>query len=182
MNLNDFKADFEKSVEFFKNDIAGLRTSRASVAMVEDISVEAYGTRQPIKAVASISIADPKTLSIEPWDKSIMQAVEKGIRESSLGINPVNDGRLIRIILPELTTERRTELTKILHQKAEAGRVSLRKVRQEVRDMIAEEEKGGGLGEDDKFRLQEDLDKIVKEFEDKVKDITEKKEKEINVI
>src|SRR3989339_1729180 len=140
MNINDFKGDFEKAVEFFKHDITSLRTGRASTAMVEDLSVEAYGARQPLKSVASITVADPKTLNIEPWDKSIMAAVEKGIRESSLGINPVNDGKLIRLPLPELTTERRQELTKVLHQKLEAARVSIRKLREDVRKEIDNKE------------------------------------------
>ncbi|HLD34624.1 MAG TPA: ribosome recycling factor, partial [Patescibacteria group bacterium] len=161
MNINDFKGDFEKAVEFFKHDITSLRTGRASTAMVEDLSVEAYGARQPLKSVASITVADPKTLNIEPWDKSIMAAVEKGIRESSLGINPVNDGKLIRLPLPELTTERRQELTKVLRQKIEQARVGIRKVREEVRGLIGGEEKDKSITEDDKFRLQEDLEKMV---------------------
>jgi len=182
MNINDFKGDFEKIVEFFKHDISGLRTGRASTAMVEDVSVEAYGTRQALKAVASIVVADAKTLNIEPWDKSIMAAVEKGIRDSGLGINPVNDGKLIRLALPELTTERRAELTKVLHQKTEQARVSVRKVREEVREFITEEEKAKSISEDDKFRLQEELEKVVKEYTDKIAQVAEAKEKEINTV
>lgn len=182
MNINSFKSDFDKTIEFLKNDIAGLRTGRASSAMVEDISVEAYGSRQPVKAVASISIADPKTLAIEPWDKSLLGAVEKGIRDSGLGINPVNDGRIIRLALPELTTERRAELTKILHQKLEQARIATRKVREDVRSLIGEEEKEGTIGEDEKFRLQEDLEKMVKDNNEKIKTVGEQKEKEINTV
>lgn len=182
MNINEFKSDFDKTIEFLKNDIAGLRTGRASTAMVEDISVEAYGSRQPIKAVASISISDPKTLAVEPWDKSLLAAVEKGIRGSGLGINPVNDGRIIRLTLPELTTERRAELIKILHQKLEQARIATRKVREDVRSLIGAEEKGGSIGEDEKFRLQEDLEKIVKDHNEKIKTIGEQKEKEINSV
>lgn len=182
MNINDFKGDFEKIVEFFKHDISGLRTGRASTAMVEDVSVEAYGTRQALKAVASIVVADAKTLNIEPWDKSIMAAVEKGIRDSGLGINPVNDGKLIRLALPELTTERRAELTKVLHQKTEQARVSVRKVREEVREFITEEEKAKSISEDDKFHLQEELEKVVKEYTDKIAQVAEAKEKEINTV
>ena len=182
MNINDFKGDFEKAVEFFKHDITSLRTGRASTAMVEDLSVEAYGARQPLKSVASITVADPKTLNIEPWDKSIMAAVEKGIRESSLGINPVNDGKLIRLPLPELTTERRQELTKVLRQKIEQARVGIRKVREEVRGLIGGGEKDKSITEDDKFRLQEDLEKMVKEHNDQVARLGEQKEKEINTV
>lgn len=182
MNITEYKADFNKAIEFLKNDITGLRTGRASTAMVEDISVEAYGTRQPLKAVASISVADPKTLNVEPWDKGLLGAVEKGIRDSGLGINPVNDGRLIRLILPELTVERRTELAKILHTKLENARISVRGVREEARNIIVESEKDGSISEDEKYRMQEDLDKMVKEYNEQIKDIGEKKETEINTI
>lgn len=182
MNINEYKAEFNKVIDFLKNDITGLRTGRASTAMVEDISVEAYGTRQPLKAVASISVADPKTLNVEPWDKGLLGAVEKGIRDSGLGINPVNDGRLIRLVLPELTVERRTELTKILHTKLENARISLRGVREEARNIISESEKEGSISEDEKYRMQEDLDKMVKEYNEQVKEVGEKKETEINTI
>ncbi len=180
MNINEHKEDFNKTIDFLKQDITGLRTGRASTAMVEDIQVEAYGTRQPLKAVASISVADPKTLNVEPWDKGLMSAIEKGIRDSGLGINPVNDGRMIRISLPELTVERRSELTKILHQKLENARISVRQVREDVRDMINEGEKDGGITEDEKYSLQDNLDKMVKEYNEQIKQIGEKKEIEIN--
>lgn len=182
MHINDFKEDFDKVVEFLKKDIVGLRTSRASVAMVEDISVEAYGSYQALKALASISIADAKTLNIEPWDKSVLGAIEKGIRDSGIGVSPVNDGRLIRVILPDLTTERRRELTKVLHEKLENARVSLRKVRQEVREMVEAEEKSKSISEDEKFKLMEDLEKLTKEYNDKIKEVGENKEVEINTI
>lgn len=182
MNLNDHKKSFQAVVDFFKNDIQGLRTGRASTAIVEDISVEAYGSRQPVKAVGTIMVADAKTITIETWDKALLSAVEKGIRDSSLGLNPVNDGKLIRLILPELTTERRTELTKVLHQKLEHARVSVRKVREEVRELIAAAEKDKSISEDDKFRLQDELEKMVKTYNDEAQKIGDAKEKEINTV
>ncbi len=182
MNLADFRPDFEKTIAFLKEDIARLRTGRASTAIVEGVSVEAYGVKQPLKAVASISVADSKTLNVEPWDKSILAAVEKGIRDSGLGINPVNDGRLIRLALPELTVERRQELIKILRQKLEQVRITLRKTREDIRDLIFAEEKDKTIAEDEKFRLLEDLDKMVKEYNDKVAAMGEQKEGEINTV
>lgn len=182
MNINDFKKDFGGVVEFLKSDIVQLRTGRASTAMVDNIFVEVYGTRQPLKAVGNITVADAKSLTIEPWDKSTLQAVEKGIRDSGLGINPINDGRLIRLILPELTTDRRQELLKILNQKLEHARISVRKVREEAREMIVMEEKEKSISEDDKFRLFEDLEKIVKEYNDEIKKIADGKEKEITTV
>lgn len=182
MQIADFKGDFDKAVEFFKEDISGLRTGRASAAIVEDISVEAYGTYQPLKSLASIAIPDPKTVNIDPWDKGILSAIEKAVRDSGLGINPVNTGSQVRIFLPELTSERRQELAKILHQKEEGARIAVRKIREEIKEMIKASEDGGEVTEDEKYRLEEDLDKVVKEYNDKVKEITEKKEVEINTI
>lgn len=182
MHISDFKDEFNKVIEFLKTDIAGLRTGRASAAMVDTIMVDAYGTHQSLKAVASVTVIDSKTLMIDPWDKSIIGAVEKGIRDADLGINPMNDGRGIRLSLPELTVERRQELIKILHQRLENARISVRKVREEIRDMIAAEEKDGGMSEDEKFKLQEELEKVVKDYNEEVRSIGEKKEEEISTI
>ena len=182
MQISDFKGDFDKSIDFFKEDISGLRTGRASAAIVEDIMVEAYGTHQTLKSLASINIPDAKTVNIEPWDKSVLMAIEKGIRDSGTGLNPVNTGSQIRLSLPELTTERRQELIKVLHQKEEAARIAVRKVREEVKEMVKSAEDDGEVTEDEKYKLQEELEKLVKEYNDKVKEITVKKEAEINTI
>jgi ribosome recycling factor len=182
MNVNDFKGDFVQAVEFLKGDISQLRTGRATTAMLDSITVEVYGSRQPLKAVGTITVADAKTLTVEPWDKSTLQAIEKGVRDSGLGINPVNDGKLIRLTLPELTSERRTELLKILNQKLEAGRVSIRKVREEAREMITAEEKEGGMSEDEKFKLFEEIEKMVKDYNDQIKKIGDQKTEEITKV
>jgi ribosome recycling factor len=182
MNINNSKEDFKQAIEFLKTDISQLRTGRATAAMVDSITVEAYGSYQPLKAVGTIMVADPKTITIEPWDKSMLGAIEKGVRDSGLGINPVNDGKMVRLCLPELTSERRTELAKILHQKLESARISIRKIREEVRALIAEEEKAKSITEDDKYSFQEELDKMVKEYNEEVKKIGEAKEKEIHAI
>ncbi len=176
------KAQFDASIEFLRHDISGLRTGRATSALVEDIQIEAYGTRQALKAVASISVADAKTLNIEPWDKALLLPVETGIRASSLGINPVNDGKLIRLPLPDLTSERRAELIKVLHQKLEAAKISLRKVREDVRDQIEAADKNKQISEDEKFKLQDDLERMVKDYNEKVRGVGEEKETEITTI
>lgn len=182
MNIQDSKKDFAAVVDFLKGDITQLRTGRATTAMLDAITVEAYGSRQPLKVVGTIVVADPKTLTIEPWDKGMLAAIEKGVRDSGLGINPVNDGRLIRLNLPELTSERRQELVKVLHQKLEHAKVSVRKVREDVRAKIAGEEKDKSISEDDKFRLQEDLEKLVKGYNEEIQKIGEAKEEEITSI
>jgi len=180
--IQDNKEMFNKAIEFFKHDILSLRTGRASSVIVEDIQVEAYGVRQPLKAVASITIQDARTIGVEPWDKSIMGAVESALRAAPIGINPVNDGRLIRLPLPELTQDRRKELVKVLSQKMEAARVSIRKVREEVKEFVELAEEGGEIGEDEKFKQLDELEKVVKEYNDKIKEIGEEKETEINTI
>lgn len=180
--IQDSKGMFSKAIEFFKNDITSLRTGRANTAIVDGVMVEAYGVRQPLKAVASITVQDAKTLAVEPWDKSIVGAVESALRAAPIGINPVNDGRLIRLPLPELTQDRRKELVKVLSQKMEAARVSIRKVREEVKELIEMAEDGGEIAEDEKFKQLEELEKVVKEYNDKVKELGEEKEKEINTI
>ncbi len=180
--VQDNKEKFSKVIEFLKHDISGLRTGRATPALVEDVAIEAYGVKQPLKAVASISVQDAKTLAISPWDRTIISAVESGLRNSNLGINPVNDGKLIRLPLPELNQERRQELIKVLHQKLESSRVSVRKIREEVKTEIEEMEKEKLISEDEKFKQLDELEKIVKDFNEKIKEVGEEKEKEINTI
>jgi len=173
---------FEKALDFLRQEISSLRTGRATPALVEDIFVEAYGTKQPLKAVASISVADAKTINVDPWDKGLVQAVETAIRNSDLGISPVNDGKLIRLPLPDLNAERRQELIKVLHKKLEQARIALRKIREDVRAEIDKQEKVKTISEDEKFNEQDDLEMIVKDFNDKVRVIGEDKEKEITTI
>ncbi|HYE59563.1 MAG TPA: ribosome recycling factor [Candidatus Kapabacteria bacterium] len=180
--VDQHKEEFVAAIDYLKRDISSLRTGRATPALVEDISVEAYGTRQPLKTLVSISVLDAKTLAIEPWDKSIMQAVEVSIRKSDIGINPVNDGKVIRLSLPELSSERRQELIKVLSQKLEQARISLRKIREDVKRAIEQAEKNKEVSEDEKFNQVAELDKLVKEYNDKVKVIGDEKEKEINTI
>lgn len=179
---SEYKGDFNKTIEHLKHEITSLRTGRATPALVEDISVEAYGTKQQLKALASISVLDAKTLSVDPWDKTILQDVEIALRNAQLGINPVNDGQSIRLPLPELTQERREELIKVLHQKLEQARIVIRKTREDIRNTIDKAEKDKDISEDQKFKLFEDLEKMVKDYNEKVKQIGEDKEKEITTI
>jgi ribosome recycling factor len=178
----DYKEQFDKTIEHLKSEISSLRTGRATPAIVEDITVEAYGVKQSLKTVASISVTDAKTLTVEPWDKSILQTVEVAIRNSQLGINPVNDGKLLRLPLPDLTQERRQELIKVLHTKLEAARISVRQIREDAKKMIEQAEKDKEIAEDERYKQIEELDKVVKEYNDKIKEIGEEKEVEINTV
>ena len=180
--VTDHKAIFDKSIEHLKNELSSLRTGRATPALVEDITVEAYGVKQALKTLASISVTDAKTLTIEPWDKSILQAIETGIRNSQLGINPVNDGKLLRLPLPELTQERRQELVKVLHQKLEQARIAIRQIREEAKKMIEMAEEENEIAEDEKYKQIEALELMVKEFNEKIKEVGAEKEAEVNKV
>jgi ribosome recycling factor len=180
--INEHEELFDKAIEHLKSEITGLRTGRATPALVEDITVDAYGVKQAMKAVASISVLDAKTLTIDPWDKSLIMAIETAVNNSNIGINPVNDGKLIRLPLPELTKERREELIKVLHTKLENSRIAIRKTREDVRNQIDKLEKDKEIGEDEKFKMQEELDKSVKEYNEKIKQIGDDKEKEVTTI
>lgn len=173
---------FEKSIEHLKKELTSLRIGRATPALVEDIKVVAYGMSQQIKAIASISATDAKTLTIEPWDKTVLGDIESSIRNSDLGINPVNDGKLLRLVLPDLTKDRRQDLIKVLHKKLEEARISVRKVREDIKKQIDNAEKNKEISEDERFTQIDQLDTIVKECNEKVKQIGEEKEKEINTV
>lgn len=181
-NISEKKINFDKSIDHLRSEISSLRTGRATPALVEDIMVESYGTKQSLKSVASISVQDAKTIVVDPWDKSLIKAVDLAITNSRLGINPVNDGKIIRLPLPDLTQERRQELIKVLHDKLELARISIRKIREEVREEIEQSFKDKEIGEDEKYKMQDELEKMVKEYNDKIKDIGEEKEKEIITI
>ena len=168
-----------EAVEFLKLDLGQLRTGRATPALVENIIVDAYGAPMAVKGVASISVTDSKSLAVEPWDKSLLKAVEEGIRNSGLGINPVNDGKVVRIIMPPMTEENRRGIVKIIGQKEEEARIRIRQTREEVRTLIIKSEEDGEMPEDQKFADMEALDQLSKEFNEKIKEVTSEKEAEI---
>jgi ribosome recycling factor len=176
------KTDFEKAVEHFKEEIGQLRTGRASASLVDSLTVDYYGSKSPLKQVASVNIPEPRTIVISPWDKDNLVNIEKAVRESQLNLNPMNDGQVIRINLPALTEERRKELVKLLNQKAEEARVSVRKSREATWDEIQSLEASGKIGEDDKFSGKEKLQKVVDEYNSKIEEIREKKEGEIMTV
>lgn len=180
--VNKSRSSFEKAIERFKEELSQIRTGRASSALVENLTVEYYGSRSPIKQVASITVPEPRTIMISPWDKDNLVNIEKAIRESQLNLNPMNDGLAVRINIPALTEERRKELVKMLNQKAEESRVSVRKIREEIWSDIQEMEKDGKIGEDDKFQGKDKLQKIVDEYNKKIEEIRESKEKEIMTV
>lgn len=177
--ISEHNEEFQKAVEHFKSELNSLRTGRATPALVEDIPVEAYGSKMNVKGLASISAPDPKTIMIDPWDKSVLKDIEKAIRDADIGVNPVIDQTIIRLSMPAMTEENRKEMVKIMKQKMELARTSIRAVREKVKDQVIKAEEGGEIREDERFRLQDELDKKVGELNKEVEAIAEAKEKEI---
>lgn len=180
--INEKKDRFEKTIDFLQEEMGKLRTGRASTSLVENLMVDYYGTKSPMKQVASITIPEPRTIAIAPWDKDNLVNIEKAIRDSQLNLNPMNDGQLVRISIPPLNEERRKELVKVLNQKAEEARVAVRKIREEIWDEIQKAEKEGKMGEDDKFAGKDALQGVVDEFNKKIEEAREKKEGEIMTV
>ncbi|OGL72442.1 ribosome recycling factor [Candidatus Uhrbacteria bacterium RIFCSPHIGHO2_12_FULL_57_11] len=178
----EWKTEFQKVIDHLKRELGGLRTGRASSALVEDIQVEAYGTKMGMKGVGSISVPDSKTIQIEPWDKTLLKEIEKAVAASGLGINPVVDGNLVRISLPKLTEENRKELVKLVGKKLEEAKVGVRGVREKIRESIIAEERDKKISEDERFREQDELEKTVKSFIAEIDKTGEEKEKEIMTV
>lgn len=176
------KPEFEKIIDAFKGELSKLRTARANPAMVEGVKVNFYDTLVAINTLGTISIPEPRQILIMPWDKNALQPIEKAIREAGLGLNPANEGDKIRITVPDLTEERRKELAKIVGKMAEESRIRLRNLREEIVKDLKKQEEAGSISEDAKFRSQEDLQKIVDEYNKKIKESAEAKEKEIMTI
>lgn len=180
--IDSYKNEFEKVISDLKNELATLRVGRANPLMVENILVQAYGSKMPIKQLASVTVPEARTILIQPWDKAVTKDVEKAISEANIGINPVNEGAQIRLTIPPLTEESRKELTKSVGEKMEKTRIIIRQIRDKVRDQITKKEKNKEITEDDKYDLQKKLDDLVRDYNDKIKDLGEKKEKEIMTI
>ncbi len=155
-SLSDLKSRMQKSIASLKDELAGLRTGRASASLLEPIQVEAYGSRMPLNQVATVTVPEPRMLSVQVWDRSMASAVERAIRDSGLGLNPAGEGQIIRVPLPELNEERRRELTKVAHNYAEQARVAVRHVRRDGMDALKKAEKDGDMSQDE-ARVESDL-------------------------
>lgn len=165
----DIEARMRASLEALKRELAGLRTGRASAHLLDPVQVNVYGARMPINQVATVTVPEPRMISVQVWDKSNLQAVDKAIREANLGVNPVVDGTIIRLPIPAPTAERRQELAKQAHKYAEAHRVAVRNVRREGMDLLKKLEKDGKMSQDEhrghSEKVQELTDKIIKEVD-----------------
>ena len=163
----------DKSIEALKHEFASIRTGRASVSLLDKVMVDSYGTPSPINQVANISVPEPRMILIAPWDKSMIGAIEKAILQSDLGLNPGNDGAQIRLVIPQLTEERRKEIVKVVHKKAEDAKVAIRNIRRDANDAIKKEEKAKTITEDD---AKDGLDQIQKLTDAKIKQIDQLKD------
>lgn len=177
--MKDLMTRSEKTLEFLKGTLQGIRTGRAHPALVEDIKVDYFGTPTPIKNMGSVSVPEARQIMINPWDKTAIKAIEKALQASPLGINPQNDGETIRLNLPELTQERRLELTKVVNKMAEEARISIRNVRRDVIESLKKMEKDSDITEDDLKKYQKETQDHTDAFIKKVDVILADKEKEI---
>ncbi|MFN7954639.1 MAG: ribosome recycling factor [bacterium] len=177
--LRDVKEKMDKAVQSFAKDLTKIRTGRAHISLLDGIKVQAYGSPMPLNQVASLSAPEPRLIAIQPWDKSLMGAIEKAILTSDLGLMPTNDGKLIRIPIPQLTEERRKEIVKTIRKHAEAARVVVRNLRREGNESLKELESEGLITEDDERRLHADVQKMTDDHVARLDQILADKEKEI---
>jgi ribosome recycling factor len=178
-NKADIQRRMHGAVEALKHDLGGLRTGRASVSLLEPVTVEVYGSHMPINQVASISAPEPRMLSVQVWDRSNVGAVEKAIRSAGLGLNPVTDGTTLRLPIPDLTEERRKELAKLVGQYAEKARIAVRNVRRDGMEALKTDEKKHEISQDEHKRLETEVQKLTDDTIKEVDTAAQAKEKEI---
>jgi ribosome recycling factor len=177
--ISKTKEQMTKSLEFFKQQIAKVRTGKANASILDNIKVDYYGSPTPITQIATINVPDAKTIVIQPWDPSTLGAIEKAIKQSDLGFNPMNDGRILRIPVPPLTEERRKEIVKFCKKLTEDAKIAIRNIRRDQIELIRKAEKEKQLTEDDKKLGEEKIQKVTDEFIKKIDEIFSAKEKEI---
>jgi ribosome recycling factor len=175
----DLKRRMQGAVDALKHDLGGLRTGRASTALLDPVNVEVYGANMPLNQVATVSVPEPRLLTVQVWDRSNISPVEKAIRSAGIGLNPVTDGQLIRLPIPELTEERRKELAKLVGQYAEKARIAVRNVRRDGMDGLKQAEKKSDISEDERKRLETEVQKLTDDTIKDIDDASATKEKEI---
>lgn len=177
--LKTAERKMKRAVEVLSDELTSIRTGRASPALLNHVHVDYYGTPTPINAVANISAPDPRLVVIQPWDKSLLGTIEKAIQKSDLGINPTNDGQVIRLAIPQPTEERRRELVKQVHHRGEEARVAVRNVRREAVDHVKKLDRDGQISEEEARRAQDRLQKLTDQFIHQIDEVSRKKETEV---
>jgi ribosome recycling factor len=180
--IRALKDKFEQVVSKLNEDFAGIRTGRASSGLVENILVSYYGSTQPLKQMATLTVPDPSHIVVQPWDKNALGDIELAIRNSDTGLSPVNDGSLVRINLPSMTEEHREELIRGITKKGEEARIALRNVRGETWDRIKKMEKDGELTEDDRYSAEKELNDLINDYNQKIETTVTEKEKDLRSI
>lgn len=175
----DARARMRKTVESVRHDLARLRTGRASTALLDQITVDYYGTRTPLDQVATVGVADARTISVNPWEKRMVPIIEKAIMESDLGLNPVTAGEVIRIPLPALTEDRRREITKVVRAEGENGKVAVRNIRRDALQHVKELLKEKEISQDDEKRSQDQIQELTDSFVAQIDEIVAEKEREV---
>ena len=178
-NTKVYEEKMKSSVEHLGRELAAVRAGRANPAVLDKVTVDYYGAPTPIQQVASISVPDPRSLMIQPWDASVLKGIEKAILASELGINPQNDGRVIRLVFPQLTEERRKELAKQVKKYGEESKVAIRNIRREAIDKFKKQQKASEITEDDYKDIEKDIQKLTDDYIKEVELIAEAKEKEL---
>lgn len=178
----EFETKMQKTIEVVKSDFASVRAGRANAGVLDKIQVEYYGVLTPLQQVASISSPDPRTLEIQPWDASLLKEIEKAIQTSDLGINPQNDGKLVRLSFPQLTEERRKELTKQVRKYGENGKVAIRNIRRDAMDQFKTQEKKGEITEDTLKDYEDDLQKLTDKYCKEIDTLVSAKEEELMAV
>ena len=178
-DLKEFQRKMEKTLDVLASDFAAVRAGRANAQVLDRITVEYYGQPSPINQVGTVASPDPRTLVIQPWDGSLLKAIEKAIQTSDLGINPQNDGRVIRLVFPQLTEERRKDLTKQVRKYAEDSKVAVRNIRRDAVDYVKKAQKKGELTEDDQKKAEKDIQDLPDKHVKKIDEMCAKKEKEL---
>ena len=179
IDKSDLQRRMHGAVDALKHDFSGLRTGRASTALVDTIHVEVYGSNMPLSQVATVSVPEPRMLTVQVWDRSNVQPVEKAIRSANLGLNPITDGQLIRLPIPDLTEERRKELAKLVGQFSEKARIAVRNVRRDGMDHLKQDEKKHEISEDERKRLEHEVQKLTDDTIKEIDELAEAKEREI---
>jgi len=177
--IKETKEKMDKTIEHFKDELKSIRTGRASIAMFDNVTVDYYGAPTPLNGVATLSAPEPRLITIQPWDVSIIGAIEKAILNSNMGFNPSNDGKIIRIPVPQLTEERRKEIVKLVKKLAEETKVAVRNLRRDSNDRIKKLEKDKEISEDDSKKYVDQIQDITNDYVKKVDEITSGKEKEV---
>lgn len=177
--INKIKPELDKVVNFFEGEMAKIRTGRATPSLVEDVIADIFGQKMPLKQLGAISVPEPRQLIIQPWDKSYVEPIERALLQSNIGSSPVVDRDIIRINLPPITEEYRKNLAKILSEKEEEARKTIRKWREQAWGEIQEKTREGKIREDDKFKAKDELQKLIDEYSGRIENLGEKKRKEI---